>query len=104
VRYPNVYGIDMPAAHELIAHGRTEQEVCEAIGADKLIYQEIGDLIDAVNTGNHNISHFDTSCFTHEYITGDIDDAYLARIEALRNDGAQEQRKVDTDLIEAQSA
>lgn len=104
VRYPNVYGIDMPAAHELIAHGRTEQEVCEAIGADKLIYQEIGDLIDAVNTGNHNISHFDTSCFTHEYITGDIDDAYLARIEALRNDGAQEQRKVDTDLIEAQGA
>jgi amidophosphoribosyltransferase len=104
VLYPNVYGIDMPAAHELIAHGRTEQEVCEAIGADKLIYQEIGDLIDAVNTGNHNISHFDTSCFTHEYITGDIDDAYLARIEALRNDGAQEQRKVDTDLIEAQSA
>lgn len=104
VRYPNVYGIDMPAAHELIAHGRTEQEVCEAIGADKLIYQEIDDLIDAVNTGNHNISHFDTSCFTHEYITGDIDDAYLARIEALRNDGAQEQRKVDTDLIEAQSA
>ena len=104
VRYPNVYGIDMPAAHELIAHGRTEQEVCEAIGADKLIYQEISDLIDAVNTGNHNISHFDTSCFTHEYITGDIDDAYLARIEALRNDGAQEQRKVNTDLIEAQSA
>jgi len=104
VPFPNVYGIDMPAAHELIAHGRTEQEVCEAIGADKLIYQEIGDLIDAVNTGNHNISHFDTSCFTHEYITGDIDDAYLARIEALRNDGAQEQRKVDTDLIEAQSA
>ncbi|MFM8340912.1 MAG: amidophosphoribosyltransferase [Methylomonas sp.] len=104
VRYPNVYGIDMPAAHELIAHGRTEQEVCEAIGADKLIYQEIGDLIDAVNTGNHNISHFDTSCFTHEYITGDIDDAYLARIEALRNDGAQEQRKVDTNLIEAQGA
>lgn len=104
VRYPNVYGIDMPAAHELIAHGRTEQQVCEAIGADKLIYQEIGDLIDAVNTGNHNISHFDTSCFTHEYITGDIDDAYLARIEALRNDGAQEQRKVDTDLIEAQGA
>lgn len=104
VRYPNVYGIDMPAAHELIAHGRTEQEVCEAIGADKLIYQEIADLIDAVSTGNHKISHFDTSCFTHEYITGDIDDAYLARIEALRNDGAQEQRKVDTDLIEAQGA
>ncbi|QPK63863.1 amidophosphoribosyltransferase [Methylomonas sp. LL1] len=92
VRYPNVYGIDMPAAHELIAHGRTEQEVCKAIGADKLIYQELEDLIDAVGKGNPNIKQFDTSCFSHEYITGDIDDEYLARIEALRNDGAQEQR------------
>lgn len=92
VRYPNVYGIDMPAAHELIAHGRTEQEVCKAIGADKLIYQELDDLIEAVGKGNPNIKQFDTSCFSHEYITGDIDDDYLARIEALRNDGAQEQR------------
>ena len=92
VRYPNVYGIDMPAAHELIAHGRTEQEVCKAIGADKLIYQDLEDLIDAVGKGNPNIKQFDTSCFSHEYITGDIDDEYLARIEALRNDGAQEQR------------
>ena len=92
VRYPNVYGIDMPAAHELIAHGRTEQDVCKAIGADKLIYQDLDDLIDAVGKGNPNIKQFDTSCFSHEYITGDIDDDYLARIEALRNDGAQEQR------------
>ncbi|OAI11741.1 amidophosphoribosyltransferase [Methylomonas lenta] len=92
VRYPNVYGIDMPAAHELIAHGRTELEVCKAIGADKLIYQDLDDLIDAVGKGNPNIKQFDTSCFSHEYITGDIDDEYLARIEALRNDGAQEQR------------
>ena len=96
VRYPNVYGIDMPAAHELIAHGRTEQEVCIAIGADKLIYQDIDDLIDAVGKGNRSIKHFDTSCFTHEYITGDIDDAYLARIEALRNDGAQEHRNSES--------
>ena len=92
VRYPNVYGIDMPAAHELIAHGRNEQEVCKAIGADKLIYQDLEDLIDAVSKGNPNIKQFDTSCFSHEYITGDIDDEYLARIEALRNDGAQEER------------
>lgn len=92
VRYPNVYGIDMPAARELIAHGRSEQEVCEAIGADKLIYQDLDDLIDAVGKGNPNIHQFDTSCFSHEYVTGDIDEAYLARIEALRNDGAQERR------------
>ncbi|CAG1771789.1 partial amidophosphoribosyltransferase, partial [uncultured bacterium] len=64
VRYPNVYGIDMPAAHELIAHGRTEEEVCEAIGADKLIYQDLDDLIAAVQKGNPKIKHFDTSCFS----------------------------------------
>lgn len=92
VRYPNVYGIDMPAAHELIAHGRTEEEVREAIGADRLIYQDLDDLIEAVGKGNTLIKQFDTSCFSHEYVTGDVDDAYLARIEALRNDNAQEQR------------
>jgi amidophosphoribosyltransferase len=100
VRYPNVYGIDMPAANELIAHGRTEDEVCAAISADKLIYQEIDDLIDAVGKGNSDIKQFDTSCFTHEYITGDIDDAYLARIEALRNDTAQEQRNGEIFFLE----
>ncbi|NBV75404.1 MAG: amidophosphoribosyltransferase [Methylococcaceae bacterium] len=100
VRYPNVYGIDMPAAHELIAHGRSEDEVREAIGADKLIYQDIDDLIEAVGQGNQNIHRFDTSCFTREYITGDIDEAYLARIESLRNDSAKESRR-DNNLLEA---
>jgi amidophosphoribosyltransferase len=100
VRYPNVYGIDMPAANELIAHGRTEDEVCEAISADKLIYQDIDDLIDAVGKGNRDIKQFDTSCFTHEYITGDIDDAYLAHIEAMRNDNAQEQRNGEIFFLE----
>jgi amidophosphoribosyltransferase len=100
VRYPNVYGIDMPAARELIAHGRTEQQVCEAIGADKLIYQDLDDLIDAVGKGNPSIKQFDTSCFSHEYITGDIDDDYLARIEALRNDGAQEQRNAPNSIAQ----
>ena len=100
VRFPNVYGIDMPAAHELIAHGRSEQEVCKAIGADKLIYQDLDDLIDAVGKGNPNIKQFDTSCFSHEYITGDIDDEYLARIEALRNDNAQEQRNANNTVTQ----
>ncbi|WKJ92402.1 amidophosphoribosyltransferase [Methylomonas montana] len=104
VRYPNVYGIDMPAAHELIAHDRTEAEVCQALGADKLIYQDLDDLIDAVGKGNPNIKHFDTSCFSHDYITGDIDDAYLARIEALRNDHAQETRNSSNFIIEMQVA
>jgi amidophosphoribosyltransferase len=103
VRYPNVYGIDMPAAHELIAHNRTEEEVCVAIGADKVIYQDLNDLIDAVRKGNQNIEHFDTSCFSKEYITGDIDDAYLERTEALRNDSAQEERNSESFIIEMQN-
>lgn len=100
VRYPNVYGIDMPAAHELIAHNRTEAEVCAAIGADKLIYQDLSDLIEAVRKGNPDITRFDTSCFSNEYITGDIDAAYLERIEALRNDNAQSRCNSDNFIIE----
>ncbi len=103
VRYPNVYGIDMPAAHELIAHDKTEDEVCEAIGADKVIYQELNDLIDAVRKGNLDIEHFDTSCFSKEYITGDIDDAYLERTEALRNDSAQAERNSENFIIGMQN-
>ncbi len=103
VRYPNVYGIDMPAAHELIAHNRTEEEVCVAIGADKVIYQDLNDLIDAVRKGNQTIEHFDTSCFSKEYITGDIDDAYLERTEALRNDSAQTERNSESFIIEMQN-
>jgi len=103
VRYPNVYGIDMPAAHELIAHDRTEDEVRVAIGADRVIYQELNDLIDAVRKGNPGIEHFDTSCFSKEYITGDIDDEYLERTEALRNDGAQAERNSENFIIGMQN-
>jgi amidophosphoribosyltransferase len=104
VRYPNVYGIDMPAAHELIAHERTEDEVCQAIGADKLIYQELQDLIDAVQKGNPDIKHFDTSCFDHDYVTGDIDDAYLEKVEALRNDKTREAQRSSSFVIEMQNS
>lgn len=92
VRYPNVYGIDMPAASELIAHNRTEEEVCAAIGADKMIYQDLDDLIEAVGRGNRDIKHFDTSCFSKIYITGDVDEGYLEHTELQRNDGAQTER------------
>ena len=92
VRYPNVYGIDMPAANELIAHNRTEEEVCAAIGADKMVYQDLDDLIEAVARGNRQIKHFDTSCFSKIYITGDVDDVYLKLTELQRNDGAQTKR------------
>jgi len=103
VRYPNVYGIDMPAANELIAHDRTEQEVCTAIGADRLIYQDLDDLIAAVGKGNPEIRHFDTSCFSQHYITGDVDADYLERIEALRNDSAQNTRNSESFIIEMQN-
>ena len=101
VRYPNVYGIDMPAASELIAHNRTEDEVCAAIGADKMIYQDLDDLIEAVARGNRQIEHFDTSCFSKIYITGDVDDEYLELTESLRNDGAQMKRKISGVVAEA---
>lgn len=104
VRYPNVYGIDMPVADELIAHGRTEEEVCAAIGADRLIYQDLEDLIEAVRKGNRDIQHFDTSCFSREYITGDIDGTYLEKIQALRNDEAQVRRNSETFIIEMQNS
>jgi amidophosphoribosyltransferase len=92
VRYPNVYGIDMPAASELIAHNRTEEEVRIEIGADKMFYQDLDDLIEAVRGGYANIQHFDTSCFSNIYVTGDVDDNYLGHTEALRNDAAQAKR------------
>ncbi|MAM88965.1 amidophosphoribosyltransferase [Allohahella sp. A8] len=86
VRYPNVYGIDMPAASDLIAHGRTEKEVQEIIGADWLIYQTLEDLIASAHEGNPHIVEFDCSVFTGEYITGDITEDYLTKLEKLRGD------------------
>jgi amidophosphoribosyltransferase len=104
VRYPNVYGIDMPAVEELIAHNRTEEEIGVAIGADNMIFQELDDLIDAVQKGNSKIKHFDTSCFDHQYITDDIDKAYLERINILRNDSAQAQRNPENFILDIQNA
>jgi amidophosphoribosyltransferase len=87
VRYPNVYGIDMPTRQELIAHGRTEQEISQAIGSDWLIYQDLDDLIAAVKRGNPALTRFDCSVFTGEYVTGDIDETYLQALESRRKDG-----------------
>jgi amidophosphoribosyltransferase len=93
VKYPNVYGIDMPSAHELIAHGRSEEEVCRKIGADRLIYQELDDLIDAVHRGNKDIQSFDTSVFNGEYVTRDVTQTYLEQLELIRSDAAKEDRE-----------
>ncbi len=93
VRYPNVYGIDMPAASELIANGRTIDEVRELIGADKLVYQDLHGLIRSVRHDNSGISEFDTSCFSGEYVTGDVTEEYLDELEQRRNDAAKQERK-----------
>lgn len=95
VRYPNVYGIDMPAAEELIAHGRTEEEICQLIGADKLLYQDLDDLIESAHAGNPEITEFDVSCFTGEYVTGDISLDYLNELEKARSDDAKMKRDTD---------
>ena len=105
VRHPNVYGIDMPSVNELIAYNRSVEEVAETIGADWLVYQDIEDLIASAQKGNETIRKFDASCFTGEYITGDVSEDYLARIESLRNDSAMEITYIDeglTDLIKGQ--
>ncbi len=92
VRYPNVYGIDMPAAQELIAHGRTVSEIEHEIGADWLIYQDLDDLISAAREGNPEITLYDDSVFSGKYITGDVNIEYLANLEADRNDRARAKR------------
>ena len=90
IRYPNVYGIDMPSRKELIAHEKTEIEICQAIGADALIYQSVEDLIAAAKQGNTCITEFETSVFTGKYVTGNVDLALLDKIETERNDLAKQ--------------
>ena len=89
VKYPNVYGIDMPSAKELIAHGRSVTEVQEAIGADWLVFQDLKDLIASARKGNKEIKQFDASVFNGIYVTGDIDEDYLSELDRKRNDNAK---------------
>ncbi len=98
IRFPNVYGIDMPTANELIAHGRDNDDICKQIGADALIFQTIEDLEDAVRVGNQDIVKFEASVFNGEYVTGDIDQQYLDYLESMRGDDAKIQREIQQDL------
>ena len=99
VRFPNVYGIDMPSANELIAHGRELDDICSLIGADKLIYQSLEDLVAAVGAGNPDIKMFDTSVFNGNYVTNDINQAYLEKLDAMRNNTSKEESDKDADSI-----
>jgi len=87
VRFPNVYGIDMPSRRELIATGRTEEEIAALIGADAVIYQDLDALVHAVGSLNPAIKRFDCSCFDGVYVTGDVSQEYLDGIEVGRADG-----------------
>jgi amidophosphoribosyltransferase len=98
IRFPNVYGIDMPTANELIAHGRDADEICKIIGADGLMFQSLEDLVSAVGMGNADISLFETSVFNGEYVTGDIDQKYLDFLDELRNDDAKLEQNIAQEL------
>ncbi|AFT70897.1 Amidophosphoribosyltransferase [Alloalcanivorax dieselolei B5] len=100
VQYPNVYGIDMPAADELIAHDRSVDEVCRIIGADRLIYQDLEDLVSACKEGNSRIKEFDCSVFNGVYLAGNIDQDYLQNLEQRRNDLAKSAREQARALAE----
>jgi amidophosphoribosyltransferase len=99
VRYPNVYGIDMPTVTELIAHGRTVKEIEQAIGADWLVYQDLPDLqrscLDGAVT---DVKEFDCSVFDSNYVTGDIDDAYFTRLQAARSDASKSKKSAMDDF------
>ena len=91
VRYPNIYGIDMPAASELVAHDRTISEIADELGVDKLIYQDLKDLEDSVTEGNDKLQEFDNSVFTGKYITGE-DKAYFEALQIRRADSAKHKK------------
>ncbi|MBN6152468.1 amidophosphoribosyltransferase [Xanthomonas sp. AmX2] len=92
VRFPNIYGIDMPAPEELIAHERSIEEVEKFLGCDWLIYQDLEDLEAAVREGNAELKRFDSSCFNGDYTTG-IEPGYFERIQQLRSDEAKKKRR-----------
>ena len=93
VRHPNIYGIDMPSPDELIAHGRSIEEIEALLGCDWLVYQDIEDLEAAVREGNPELQRFDSSCFDGQYVTG-IEPGYFERIQQLRSDEAKKKRRV----------
>ena len=94
--HPNVYGIDMPASHEFAADGRSETEISKLIGADRLFYQNLDDLITAVKDKSPRITKFDSSCFDGNYVTGNVTEEYLKELDDLRNDAAKNKDSIDS--------
>jgi amidophosphoribosyltransferase len=85
VQFPNVYGIDMPTRNELIAYGRSEEEVCREITADALVYQDVASMKRSISDINPALRSIEASCFDGFYVTGDVTSDYLDRLEAARN-------------------
>lgn len=100
IRFPNVYGIDMPTANELIAHGRDIEEICELIGADGLIFQDIHDLTQAVSEENPDITEFETAVFDGNYITGNVTQDYLERLDSLRSDDVKKDFQLELNNLD----
>jgi amidophosphoribosyltransferase len=99
VRYPNVYGIDMPTVDELVAHGRTVEEVRQIIGADALIYQDVEGMKQAIGRLNPRLHGFDASCFDGVYVTGDVDVEAIERLNACRVQGSEDDADADTSRL-----
>ncbi len=97
VRFPNVYGIDMPTRSELIAHNRDEEQICKAIGADALVYQTVADMQRSISDLNPALSRVEASCFDGVYITGDVSPAYLDQLEGTRHLAAEVRMAQETE-------
>ena len=87
VRFPDVYGIDIPTRQELVAHGRNEEEIAEVLGADKVFYNDLEDVVEAVRSLNPTIKGFEDSCFSGKYVTEEVTGEYIAALEQARGAG-----------------
>jgi len=103
VRFPNVYGIDMPDADELVGHNRSEEEIRVEIGADRLFFQDLEDLLDTAREGNGDIADFEASCFHGQYVTGDVSSEYLNHLQQSRSDSEKSKSAAVVDLNEVNS-
>jgi amidophosphoribosyltransferase len=104
VRFPNVYGIDMPTRTELIATGRTDEQIAREIGADAVIYQDLDALKAAVRAVNPKLTQFETSCFDGVYITGDVTSEYLASIERQRASRQESEEDAENNQLDLNAA
>ncbi|KAJ1867293.1 amidophosphoribosyltransferase [Coemansia sp. RSA 989] len=99
IRFPNVYGIDMPSMKELVASGNSDSDVSAAIGADRVFFQDLDDLVDSCRKFNPQITTFDTSVFDGKYVTGGVSSEYLQKLEERRSDSSKQKRAADNEVI-----